>query len=113
MEKLQPFFRRRPSKSRLILFLVAEGYSVPDLLRMSVKELSSLDLPEEISHYRDETLLFIKDTSEGAPAFQFKNGRPMLYGDFHRVISMATRYVLDKPLSQVAFQEHVSSQEDS
>lgn len=106
--RLQPFFHRRGARQRLILFLIATGHSVPSLCRMTVKDLKTLKLPNEIIIYRDQSLDLLEDSDDKSPAFTYHpSGLPMKHADFYRIVSQATKNVLGYPLSHRQFAEYI------
>jgi hypothetical protein len=108
IERLKPFFHRRGARQRLILYLIATGHSVPSLCRMTVKDLMNLKLPHEIIIYRDQSLDLLEDAGDKSPAFTYHpSGLPMKHADFYRIVSQATKNVLDHPLSHRQFAEYI------
>jgi len=107
-ERLTPFFYRRSPRQRLILFLIAAGYSVPELCRFTVKDLKRLKLPDEIGMYRDQTLDLLEEAGDDSPAFTYyPSGRAMIHSDFYRIVSQATNQVLGNPLSHKVFAQYI------
>lgn len=109
-EKLRPFFHRRSARQRMILYLIANDYSVPTLCRFTVKELKTLTLPDEMIICRDQTLDLLEDEADDAPAFTyFPSGRVMKHSDFYRIVSQATIHVLGNPMSHKQFARYVQN----
>jgi len=111
-EKLRPFFYRRSPRQRIILYLIAMGYSVPALCRFTVKELNTLKLPNEMVIYRDQTLDLLEDEGDDAPAFTYyPSGRVMKHSDFYRIVTQATEHTLGKRMSHKQFAAYVQKKE--
>lgn len=103
LERLRPFIYRKSARQRVILFLLADGLSVGDLVRMSAAELRALTLPDEIAADRDNLLI---DVHEG-PAFVFPNGTPLQHPFYYRLVKAAALKVMGRPMSYDAFREYI------
>lgn len=106
-ERLEPFFVRRGARTRLILYLFACGYTVPELVKFTVKDLKALDLPDDLVIFRDEVLELSPDTKSSALVFVFPNGRKMIHTDFYRIVRQAAERELERPMSRQQFLEYI------
>ncbi|KAF0190509.1 MAG: hypothetical protein FD165_2677 [Gammaproteobacteria bacterium] len=106
-EALHPFFHRRGDRQRLILYLIAEGYSAPKLSRLTIAELSAMNLPDEIMIYRDRVLDLLETQDQKAFVFVYPNGRVMGPTDFYRLVAQTTERTLGHPLSHKQFAEYL------
>ncbi len=105
--RLEPFLLRKGARQRLILFLMACGKSVPDLVNFTVSDLNATDLPDELSLYRDEVLDMLGDSKANAPVFVYPSGKPMMHTDFYNIIRRATGAIFDRPLSTQEFHTYI------
>lgn len=60
-ERLEPFFYRKSARQRIILFLVATGVRVPELVNFTEADLAEVDLPEDLDYCRDEIMDYAQD----------------------------------------------------
>ena len=102
-QRLLPFLRHRSAPQRVILYLIADGYIVPQLIAMDVPMLRALDLPVEIAVERDELL---EGRTDG-PAFVYPSGRPLPHTQFYRIVRLAGQSALRQPMSQEMFRTYV------
>jgi hypothetical protein len=105
IKKLEPFFYRKSARQRVILYLVAEGYTIPSLVSMTVKQLEAIVMPPEIAVYRDQ----VAETAVNEFAFTYPNGRRLLHNDYYTLIRRTTEVVTGKPLAQNAFREYLKN----
>jgi ABC-type antimicrobial peptide transport system permease subunit len=104
-QRLLPFFHRKSARQRVILFLIAEGYTVGELVAMRTFALRHLKLPTEMSVYRDEALAdYLQDM-----AFTYPNGKVIPHTSYYRLIRETAKKVLDKPMSQEQFKKYIKS----
>jgi len=97
--RLQPFLYRKSARQKIILYLIAAGYSVPDLIKMDVSTLRAQALPIDLAVLMDEFLVGRKSE----PAFRYPNGKAMPHTAFYRIIRNASKKVTGKPMTQVQF----------
>lgn len=102
-ERLAPFIHRKGARQRLILYLIADGYSVGDLVAMTIDELRKISLPEEMEVRRDEVL----NGRSSGPAFVFPSGEKMPHTTYYRLIRTAGLKVLNRPMSQEKFRKYI------
>lgn len=106
-DRLIPFLARRSARQRLILFLLADGMTVPDLVKFTVKNLKSLDLSDELVISRDEVLDKLPDFKPSSEVFVFPNGKSMTHTDFYRIVRQAAENAINKPMSRQQFLEFI------
>jgi hypothetical protein len=104
-EKLLPFLHRKEPRQRVILYLIAAGYSASDLLAMSVADIRALKLPASMEIYRDEMLYGLKK----GPAFLYPNGKPIDVPACKRLVREKTATVLGEALSLEQFRAYIQS----
>ncbi len=110
LNRLVPFFTRVNRRQRLIIYLAATGFSVPDLVSMTVQMLLSLELPDTIQPYRDEVIDQLPDSSADKPCFVYSpSGKAFVHTDFYRVIRNAPVKVLKRELSRQQLIEYVQN----
>lgn len=102
-ERLQPFLHRKSARQRLILFLIADGKKVGDLVSMRTFFLKKMDLPVEMSVNRDEALA----DSNSDMAFVYPNGKVIPHTSYYRLIRQTAEKVLDRPMSQEQFRQYI------
>lgn len=104
--RLQGFLHRRSARQRVILYLLADGHTVADLVRMTVERLRARRLPTEIAVARDE---FLAGRTRG-PAFRFEPSRtPLPHNAFYRIVRSAACAAVGYPMSQEGFRAHIQS----
>jgi hypothetical protein len=103
--RLAPFLHRKSARQRIILYLIASGYTVADLVKMDVPKLKSIPLSVELDVCRDEVL---GDRKSG-PAFIFPNGKRMPHTTYYRVIRTTCVKVLNRPMSQQKFRDYINA----
>jgi hypothetical protein len=95
-KRLLPFFHRKSARQRLILYLIADGYNVADLVAMRTFALKQIKLPVEMRVYRDEVVAeFPYDM-----AFTYPNGKVKPHTSYYRLIRETAMKVLKRPMSQ-------------
>jgi len=104
-QRLEPFLHRKSARQRLILYLLAEGYTVGRLVKMSVSAMRALRLPIEMQVCRDEVL---EGLSSGH-AFLYPNGKPLPHTAYYRIVRGAAEKVLGRPMSQELFRAYIKS----
>lgn len=105
-QRLKPFLYRKGARQRLILYLIAEGFSVSRLVAMSVAELRALTLPVDFEVCRDEALSACK---AGDRAFCYPNGNAVPQSAYYRLIRQTAKKVLRRPMSQESFRAYMQS----
>jgi hypothetical protein len=103
-EKLKPFLHRKSARQRVILFLLADGYTVRELVAMDVAGLRACKLPVDLAVSRDETL---EDRRIG-PAFAYPNGKGLPHTAFYRLVRAAAQRAIGRPMSQEQYREWVN-----
>jgi hypothetical protein len=103
--RLVPFLHRKGDMSRVILYLIAKGYTFIDLLAITVKELRAMEMPDQMKFYRDTML----DGHKTGPAFIYPSGKPVRETDFKRLVRESTHKVLGHPISREAFRSYIVS----
>lgn len=104
-DRLLPFLHRKSARQRVILFLIAKGYTVGELVSMKLSEARALKLPAEFAAYRDEAL----NGRRSGPAFQYPNGKPMPHTAYYRLVRVTAEKVLGRPMSQEVFRAYINS----
>ena len=95
--RLQPFLRFRSARQRVILYLIAAGYTVGDITRMTRKELFKLSVHVDVSVWRDEMQEGFKNS---VIAFVFPSGKPLTHTYIYRLIRAAALKAVGRPMSQ-------------
>ena len=103
LERLRPFIYRKSARQRVILFLLADGWSVGDLVRMSVAELRALKMPDEIAVDRDNLLVGV----HSGPAFVFPNSKVVPHNFYYRLVKAAAIKATGRPMSYDSFREYI------
>jgi hypothetical protein len=93
-QRLEPFLHRKSARQRLILFLIADGYTVVDLVGMRAFTLHTLKLPIEMSVYRDEALA----NHTNSMAFIYPNDKPLPHTAYYRLVRDFTLRTLKLPI---------------
>jgi hypothetical protein len=93
--KLRPFLHEKGARQKIIIYLIAAGYSVPDMVRLDVRTLRGLALPIDLAVLLDD---FLDDRKEG-PAFQYPNGKAIPHTAFYRHVRAACQKVLGRPMT--------------
>jgi len=110
LKRLVPFFTRKNRRQRLIIYLAAGGFSVPDMVSMTVQILQSLKLHDEVEPYRDEVIDQLPDSSADAPCFVFSpSGKAFVHSDFYRIIRNAPVKTLKREFSRQQLVEYVQN----
>jgi hypothetical protein len=104
-ERLQPWLYRKSARQRLILYLIAEGYTVGDLTRMKVGDLRQVKLPPEIDVDRDNIL----HGRTSGHAFIYPNGKLIPHTAYYRLIRSTSNKVTGRPMSQEKFRVFINS----
>jgi len=97
--RLRPFLHRKSARQKIIPYLIAAGYSVPDLIKMNVPTLRALALPIDLVDLTDEVL----EGRKNGPAFQYPGGKVIPHTAFYRLIRTAAKRATGKPMTQVQF----------
>lgn len=106
-EKLSPFLFRKASRQRIILYLVALGYSVSDMRKMKVGELKKITMHKDLEAARDEIIF---ELSEADHVFVLPNGNIMAHTTFYRLFRDVGKKVLGHPLSQEKLNEYIKKE---
>lgn len=104
--RLQPFLRFRSARQRVILYLVAAGYTVGDITRLTRKELFKLPVHIDVSVWRDEMQ---EENKNSLLAFVFPSGKPLTHTYLYRVIRAAAMKAVGRPMSQEQLRHFVRS----
>ena len=104
-KRLAPFLIDKRARQRLILFLIADGFTVIELVAMRVGEFHALKLPIEMQVCRDEVL----DRRSSGPAFVYPGGAPLPYTAYYRLLRRTAEKVLGQPMSQEMFRAYIQS----
>jgi hypothetical protein len=92
-------------RQRLILYFLADGYRVADLVAMRTFALKELKLSIEMTVIRDEALA----ESTFDMAFVYPNGKPLPHTAYYRLIRQTALKVLERPMSQEQFRSYILS----
>ena len=103
-ERLAPFLVRKGPRQKLMLFLIADGYKVADLVEMKTDTLKKLKLPVEMTVYRDQML----EDGDFPMAFTYPGGETIPFTIYHRLVITAAKKVLGRPMSQEQFRDYVN-----
>lgn len=100
---MQPFLHWKEARQRLILYFIADGYTVGELVAMRSFALKELKLPVEMSVYRDQA------SAEGTfeMAFTYPGGKIIPHTFYYRLIRVAAEKVLGRPMSQEQFRKYI------
>ena len=109
-QRLEPFLYRKGARQRLILFLIAEGFTVSRLVAMTVAQLRALALPVDFEVCRDEAL---NARQADDRAFCYPNGATVPHSAYYRLMRQTAQKVLRRPMSQESFRAYMQSPEGS
>lgn len=98
---------RRSSRQRVILWLLASGYKVPDLVSMTRSELESVEFPDALENHKLAVLESVSSPADDA-VFAYPGGRKLQHSDFYRIITQATKSAFGESLNYSDFKERVS-----
>lgn len=104
--KLKPFLHEKGSRQKVIIYLIAAGYSVPQLVKLDVPTLRKLALPIDLAVQLDDFL----DERKKGPAFLYPNGKPIPHTAFYRLVRAACKKVLGRPMTVDQFRAWIRSQ---
>jgi len=96
MKNLETVYRRRSSRQRIILYLLARGASLATLENMTSSELAVCSLPADLDVHRDVVVGSVETNDK---VFSYPSGRAMNHTDFIRIVSQATNSALGKAMS--------------
>ena len=105
MERLAPFLYRKSTRQRIILYLLGAGYTVPELVRVTVSDLMAMKMPGEMAAYRDELV----ETAECEMAFCYPNGKPMQHNDFYTLLRRLPKPKNGSLFSQTSFKNYIQT----
>lgn len=95
-QRLKPFLHRKSARNKIILYLLAEGYTVGELRRLDVASLRKLSLPTELLAARAR----IVRGRAGGCAFVYKKSKKALpYTDYYRLLRIAGEHALGRRMS--------------
>lgn len=101
--RLLPFLHRKSARQRVILFLLADGFAVSELMAMSVARLRAIRLPVAIEVCRDEMLHGLKR----GYAFLYPGGAQLPHIAYSRLLQDTAEKVLGRPMSQDSFRVYI------
>ena len=104
-QRLEPFLHRKSARQRVILYLIALGYTFNELKAMTVRALRAMEFPVEMQIYRDYTLSGLTS----GPAFLYPSGNPLRATDYQRLVQQSTEKVLKRPMSREAFRVYINA----
>jgi hypothetical protein len=104
-QRLEPFLHRKSARQRVILYLIAQGYTFNELIAMTVRALRAMELPVEMQVYRDDML----NGHKSGPAFLYPSGNPLRATDYRRLVQESAGKVLGRPMSRAAFRAYINS----
>lgn len=108
-ERLLPFLHRKSARQRIGLYLLGiEGYTVPDLVKMTIAEIRAIRLPVEMTVYLDEML----DERKSGLAFVYPNGQAVPYTGWHRLVRSAAKKAIGRPMSAQQFRAYMLQKRD-
>lgn len=102
-ERLLPFLKHKEVRQRLILYLIADGYTIAELTRLTAKELRAMELKYDMDVVRDEVL----DGRSSGLAFLYPNGSPVPHTAYYRLIRRAALLAVGRPFSQEKFRAYI------
>ena len=105
-DRLAPFLVRKGPRQKLILYLIADGHKVADLVAMSTYTLKKLRLPVEMTVYRDQMF----DDGEFQMAFTYPGGAHIPHTTYYRLIRSTALKVLGRPMSQDQFRDDINKE---
>lgn len=103
-QRLLPFFFWRHSRQRVLLYLLAAGYSIKTLRHITVQELQDIPVHDEIKMLINE---IVENSPASAMAFIFKENRKISYSYFYRLIGNSCLKTLGKKLTYQQFRDHI------
>lgn len=95
--RLQPFLRFRSARQRVILYLIAAGYTVGEITRFTRKDLFKLPVHVDVSVWRDEMQ---EEDKDSLLAFVFPSGKPLTHTYLYRLIRASAMKATGRPMSQ-------------
>lgn len=103
--RLAPFLVRKGARQKLILYLIAEGRTVVELVAMKISEFKKLELPDDMAVYRDQVL----DEGKFDMAFTYPGGGHIPPTTYYRLIRETAQKVLGRPMSQAQFRKYITT----
>lgn len=104
-QRLLPFLKDKRARQRVILYLIADGFTVGELVAMTVRELRAIELPVELMVMRDEVL----NGHKTGFAFITSHGKQLLHTSYYRLVRITAEKVLGRPMSQETFRAYIQS----
>jgi hypothetical protein len=105
MERLEPFLKHKRARQRIILYLLADGSSVHDVVKTTKRVLLDTVFPEELEIFVEQVADEIPELNDGA--FCYPGGAFFKTQDIYRIVRQATEGLLGKPLKVVDFRQYV------
>lgn len=103
--RLQPFLYRKESRQRVILYLVASGYTLAEIIALTPDELRRIPVHPDMEVYVGETLLQRK----GQRAFAFPTGAPLTPAYLYRLVRSTSRLRTGKAMSEDQLRQFICS----
>ena len=104
-KRLEPFLKSKSARQRVILYLLAIGYAVSELIELRVNDLRELKLPVEVQVYRDEVLI----SQKSGFAFVYPNGNQLPPIAFNKLVRATAEKVIGHPMSTELFKSYIQS----
>lgn len=101
---LEPLLYRKGSRQRVMLYLIAGGYTVGELVKMKVTELKALPLHHEILVARDEMLEGLTASDQ---AFVYSNGQVIPHTYYYRLLRTTGKNATGTSWSQEMLREYI------
>jgi len=101
IDKLMPFIKGKTAKTRVILYLIADGYPINKFTELTITDFNKIKFPK--NDYLTQSIdLFLSDIDildKDKSIFDYSGGRKMTSSSFCRLVSDSTEKVLGKPLT--------------
>ncbi len=109
-QRLEPFLHGKGARQRVILYLLADGFTIDDLMAITLAGLYALKLPVELQVARDVALEgYNKAEDSGKPAFRYPNGDPLPRTAYNVLLHACANKVLGLPMSQSLFRDYINT----
>jgi len=112
--RLNKFLNRKHARQRIILYLLANNYSIKQICEMKFKELDSLTINLELNSYREEIksiAIYNDKYNPNKLAFTYPGGLSFTPQDIYRIVRQATKIVFGESRSIDDFVTHVRKNE--
>jgi hypothetical protein len=103
--RIQPFLHHKRARQRVVLYLIAGGYTVPELVKMTVADLRVLRMHDELIVARDEAT---DGLSPKDHAFANAHKKVLPHTAFYRIIRLAALSATGRTMSQEIYREYVN-----